>query len=448
MTALRKDSRIGQSALSFAARKVSPLRYLALATLLLLKSLSPSGTVLRAQAVAITNGEVHTVSGPVIPGGTVVLENGVITAVGRDVAIPTGARIIDASGKIVTPGLFDSSTRLGVTEVGSYQGTSDGSSGNDRMTAAFNVAEGINPNTTLIPVARVEGITRAVVAPGGGASLLAGTSALINLGGGPLSVILQKAPVALYAALGERGAGYEGGARPLALLRLREVFQDALDYAENRSAFDAGNRREYALSRLDLEALAPVVRGEIPLVLSVDRASDILTALKLREEFDLDLILSGVGEGWMVAGDIAAAGVPVMTNAASNLPSFEVLGASFENVSRMHAAGVTVILSSFDGYNVRNLKQEAGFAVSYGMPHGAALRAVTLTPAEVWGVAEAVGSLEPGKVGDVVVWSGDPFELLTSVEHVFINGEEISYDTRQKALFEKYRNLGGRPPWK
>jgi len=448
MTAVRKDPRIGQTAFRNENGGAERLRYTPLLALLLLFFLAGSATALRAQAVAITNGEVHTVSGPVISGGTVVMENGVITAVGRDVAVPSGARVIDASGKIVTPGLFDSSTRLGVTEVGSYQGTSDGSSGNDRVTAAFNVAEGINPNTTLIPVARVEGITRAVVVPGGGASLIAGTSALINLGGSRLSTMLQKTPVAMYAALGERGAGYEGGARPLALLRLREVFQDALDYAEHRSAFDSGNRRGYALSRMDLEALAPLIRGEIPLVLAVDRASDILTALKLGEEFDLDLVLSGVGEGWMVAEDIAAAGVPVLTNAASNLPSFEVLGASYENVARMHAAGVTVILSSFDGYNVRNLKQEAGFAVSYGMPHGAALRAVTLSPAEVWGVAGAVGSLDPGKAGDVVVWSGDPFELLTSVEHVFINGEEISYDTRQKALFEKYRSLDGRPPWK
>jgi imidazolonepropionase-like amidohydrolase len=418
-----------------------------LCVLLALSFSVPSGSVL-AQVVAIRNGEVHTVSGPVIAGGTVILEDGVITAVGRDVAIPDGARIIDASGKVVTPGLFDSSTRLGITEVGSYQGTSDGSSGNDRMTAAFNVSEGINPNSTLIPVTRVEGITRAVVAPGGGVSLIAGTSALINLGGARLSTMLEKTPVAMYAALGEAGAGYAGGARPLALLRLREVFQDALDYAENRTAFDAGNRREYALSRLDLEALLPVVRGEIPMVLTVTRASDILAALRLKEEYELDLVLSGVGEGWMVAEDIAAAGVPVMTNAASNLPSFEALGACYENVARMHEAGVTVMLSSFDGYNVRNLKQEAGIAVSYGMPHEAALRAVTLTPAEIWGVADEIGSLEPGKAGDVVVWSGDPFELLTSVDHVFINGEEILYESRQKALFEKYRRLEGIPPWK
>jgi imidazolonepropionase-like amidohydrolase len=404
-------------------------------------------STLQGQSVAIANGEVHTVSGAVIPGGTVLVEDGIVTAVGRNVAIPPGVRVVDASGKVVTPGFFDSSTRLGVVEIGSYQGTSDGSSSNDRMTAAFNVAEGINPNSTLFPVARVEGITRAVVAPGSGASLIAGTSALINLGEGPLSGMLEKAPLAMYAVLGESGANYQGGARPLALLRLREVFQDALDFDENQPAFEAGARRDYALSRLDLEALVPVVRGDLPLVLQVNRASDILTALKLKDEFGLNLVLSGVGEGWLVAEEIAAAGVPVMTNAISNMPSMEVLSAGYENVARMHRAGVVVVLSSFDAHNVRNLKQEAGFAVSYGLPYEAALRAVTLTPAQVWGVADRIGSLEPGKVGDVVVWSGDPLEAMTSAEMVFINGVEISYETRQKALLEKYRRLDDRPPW-
>jgi imidazolonepropionase-like amidohydrolase len=407
---------------------------------------SPGGA--QAQAVAITNGEVHPVSGPVIQGGTVLMEDGVITAVGRDVEIPSGARIVDASGKVVTPGLFDSSTRLGIVEIGAYQGTSDGSSGNPRMTAAFNVSEGINPNSTLIPVARVEGITRAIVAPGGGASLISGTSALINLGGRRLSEMLEKTPVAMYAAIGERGAMYVGGSRPLALLWLREVFTDVRDYAENRSAFAAGDRRAYSMSRLDLEAMIPVLEGALPLVLSVNRASDILTALKLKEEFGLKMVLSGVGEGWMVAEEIAAAGVPVMTVAASNLPSMEVLGATYENVPRMVDAGVEVILTSFDAHNARNLKFQAGIAVSYGVRHQDALRSVTLTPAEVWGVESAVGSLEPGKAGDVVVWSGDPFEILTSVEHVFISGEEISYETRQKALFERYRSIEKLPPWK
>lgn len=427
---------------SVAAYPESVLRALVLLTL----AVCPAAA--SAQTVAITNGEVHTVSGPVISGGTVLVVEGVITAVGRDVPIPLFTEVVDAGGKIVTPGFFDSSTRLGVVEIGSYQGTSDGSSANDRMTAAFNVAEGINPNSTLFPVARVEGITRAVVAPSPGASLIAGTSALINLGGGSLSGMLERSPLAMYAVLGEGGANYEGGARPLALLRLREAFEDARDFARNRDAFEAGNRREYSLSRLDLEALGPVVSGDLPLVLQVDRASDILTALALRDELGLNLVLSGVGEGWMVADEIAASGIPVMTHAISNIPSMEALGAAFENVARMHEAGVTLILSSFDAHNVRNLKEEAGFAVSYGLPYDVALQAVTLTPARVWGVGDRIGSLEPGKVGDVVIWSGDPFEAMSSAERVFIDGVEISYDTRQKALLEKYRNLANLPPWR
>lgn len=428
---------------------VVPCRLVSFFALLTFLAVLPAGSApLAAQAIAITNGEVHTVSGPVIPSGTILMEDGVITAVGRDVQVPPGARVIDATGKVVTPGLFDSSTRLGVTEIGSYEGTSDSSSDNDRMTAAFNVAQGINPNSTLIPVARVEGITRAVVAPGGGATLIAGTSALISLGGNRLQDMVQRSPVAMYTVLGEGGARHQGGARPLALLRLREIFTEVRDYMENKQAFLAGDWRDLSLSRLDLEALIPVVRGEMPLVVTVNRASDILTALELGEEFSLKLVLSGAGEGWMVAREIAAAAVPVMTRVASNLPSMENLGASYENVARMHEAGVKVIIASFDAHNVRNLKQDAGFAVSYGLPHAEALRAVTLYPAQVWGVVDVLGSLEPGKAGDVVVWSGDPFELLTSVEHVFINGVEISYDTRQKALFERYRNLEARPPWK
>lgn len=401
----------------------------------------------RAQSVAITNGEVHTGTGSVILGGTVLVEDGVITAVGTDVTVPRGVRVVDATGKVITPGFFDSSTSLGVVEIGSYQGTNDGSSGNDRMTAAFNTAEGINPNSSLFPVARVAGTTRAVVAPGRGASLIAGTSALINLGGASLSEMLEEAPLAMYAVLGEGGANYEGGARPLALLRLREIFEDVEDFAENWEAYEAGNRREYSLSRLDLEALVPVVTGEMPLVVTVNRASDILSALALAEEYELDVVLNGVGEGWMVAEEIAAAGVPVMTKTISNLPTMEALGAGYENVARMHGAGVSVILSSFDAHNARNLKQEAGFAVAYGLPYEAALQAVTLIPARVWGVDDRLGSLESGKVGDVVIWSGDPFEVMVSAERVFIDGVEISYETRQKALLEKYRSLERRPPW-
>jgi imidazolonepropionase-like amidohydrolase len=198
------------------------------------------------------------------------------------------------------------------------------------------------------------------------------------------------------------------------------------------------------MSSADLRALAPVAAGEMPLVVTVHRASDILDMLRLQEH-GVDLILSGVLEGWMVAKDIADAGVPVIINPMTNLPTFQSLGASYENAARLHEAGVEVVIASFDAHNVRNIKQAAGMAVSYGMPHEAALRSITAAPAELWGL-ENTGTLAVGNVGDVVVWSGDPLELTTYVEHVFIDGVAVSLETRQRALFRKYRSLDNLPP--
>ncbi|HEY0809157.1 MAG TPA: amidohydrolase family protein, partial [Longimicrobiales bacterium] len=253
-------------------------------------------------------------------------------------------------------------------------------------------------------------------------------------------------PVAMYAVLGQSGAGRAGGSRAAAILRLREALQDARDYAANRRAFESAQRRDYALSRLDLDALLPVIRGELPLVINVSRASDILSAIRIAREFDLRLILSSVDEGWMVARDIAAANVPVIINPMNNLPGMETLGITLENAARLNAAGVQVIFATFDAHNARNLKQLAGNAVSYGMPFDAALRAITLNPARVWGIADRYGTLEVGKDADVVVWSGDPLELTTTVEHVFINGREMSKETRQRMLFDRYRRVGGAMP--
>jgi hypothetical protein len=195
------------------------------------------------------------------------------------------------------------------------------------------------------------------------------------------------------------------------------------------------------VSRLDLQALVPVVRGQVPLAIAADRASDILVALRLAREFRLRLVLIGAAEGWMVAREIATAGVPVVVNPLQNIPSFERLGATLENAGRLASAGVHVALASFETHNARKLKQGAGNAVAHGMPYAAALRAVTLTPAEIWGVADRYGSIEPGKDADLVIWDGDPFELTTRVEHVFIRGREVPPDTRQRELFERYRHV-------
>jgi len=217
--------------------------------------------------------------------------------------------------------------------------------------------------------------------------------------------------------------------------------QDAKDYAANRSAFESAQRRAYALSRLDLEALVPVVRGQEPIVIDVNRASDILGALRLAREYNLKLILSGVAEGWMVAREIAAARVPVIMDPMRNLPGFESLGITLENAARLQGAGVNLSFASYDSHNSRNIRQQAGNAVSYGMPYDAALRSLTVEPARLWGIDDHYGTLEAGKAADVVIWSGDPLELTTTAEHVFVDGREVSKETRQEDLFRRYRTL-------
>jgi imidazolonepropionase-like amidohydrolase len=400
---------------------------------------------LEAQAIAITNARIHPIAGPVIPRGTVVIEGGRITAVGPNVAVPDGARVIDASGKVVTPGFLDNASTLGLVEIDAEPGTNDMSTSDDAITAAFTVVDAINPLSTLIPVTRVEGITRAVVQPQNGASLIAGTGALIDLGGDRVSAILHRHPTAMYAVLGESGAARAGGSRGAAALRLREALEDARDYAANRAAYAESRRRDYALSRLDLEALVPVVEGAAPLAVGVHRASDILVTLRLAQDFGLRLILMGVAEGWTVAGDIAGAGVPVVMDPMQNIPQFERLATTLENAARLDRAGVNVAFATFDAHNSRTLKQLAGNAVAYGMPYDAALRAVTVNGARIWGIDDRYGTLEVGRDADVVVWAGDPFELATTVEHVFIRGREMSKNTRQRELLERYRSTPTRP---
>src|SRR5437868_4880691 len=406
------------------------------------------GAAANAQTIAITGGKVYPVSGPMIENGTVVITNGKISAVGANVPIPAGAQRIDATGKIVTPGFVDASTQLGVQEVAAVNDTRDMSArGKDNIAAAFTVWEGLNPNSVMMAPARKEGITSFVVVPTGG--LIAGQAALVDVVPGTTTDMIIRAPVAMVAEVGDpQSAGLNS--RGELIVKLREVLEDTRYFQSHRDAFDRAQTRQFAASRLDLQALIPVIEGRLPLLLTVDRESDIDAAMRLARDYNVKLMIGGGAEAWMMADKLAAARIPVLTGAMNNIPAgFAALGQRQENAGLLRKAGVPVALIGNAGggdeeaFNVRNLKQEAGNAVSYGMTWDDALRAVTLTPAEFFGAADRVGSLRPGREGNVVVWSGDPFEFTTRAEHVFVHGREYHDKTRQDLLIERYRNMPG-----
>jgi imidazolonepropionase-like amidohydrolase len=395
--------------------------------------------LLLLQTIAITGATVLPVSGPKLEHATVLIRNGKITAVGPSVAIPAGATRLDATSMWVTPGLLDGSGQMGLVEVDAAAGTRDAEQRSDTVAAAFNVAEGINPASTLIAITRIGGVTTTLAMPQTG--LIRGQAVLIDLDGLTLEAMLVKSPVAVVAELSEATKGAGGGSRAGAAARLRRVLDDALEYGRRKADWARAQMHPLAAPIADLAALAPVLRGELPLIVIANRRSDIATALRIGREYRLRLILAGAAEGWEMAAEIARARVPVLVQPLDNVPSYDALGIRYSNAALLTRAGVKVALLETNTHNARNLRQQAGNAVSYGMRWDEALRAVTLSPAEIFGVAARYGSLDSGKVANVVVWSGDPFELSTRVEHVFIRGAEIPLRSRQTELLERYRTL-------
>ena len=409
------------------------------AALIVLTALAPA----RAQAqrdLAIVGARVHTEPGAVIENATIVVRDGRVRAVGTNVAVPAGALRIDGAGKVVTAGLIDPSTRLGLVEVALEDSTVDGSfgrGGEDVVHAAYRAADGYNPRSVAIPVSRTGGVTSVVTAPEGG--LVSGTGAwaqLVDDG----DAILAPA-VAMYASLGQRGAAAAGGSRSMAVERLRELLSDAAEYGRRRAAYERNQSRPLAAERLDLVALGPVVQGRIPLVVRAHRASDIRAALRLARELRLRLVIEGGAEAWTVAAELATARVGVILDPTANLPSdFDRVYVRDDAAVVLAAAGVDVALSSLgSATGVRALRQLAGIAVAQGLSPDAALAAVTTVPARLFGLDR--GRIRPGAVADLVVWSGDPFELSTRAERVIIAGEEQSTRTRQTLLLERYRAL-------
>ncbi|HEY0971726.1 MAG TPA: amidohydrolase family protein [Gemmatimonadales bacterium] len=399
-----------------------------------------------AQTIAITGGRVFPVSGPVIESGTVLIRDGRIVAVGADVAVPADARRVDATGKWVTPGLLDAATHLGVVEIGAVGETRDfAARGRDAIAAAFRVADGLNPRSVLIDQAREGGVTSVLVLPAGG--LVAGQAAVIDLlEGADATEMIVRSPVAMVAQL-ESPQAAGTGARGELLLRMRELLDDVRAYSSSRRAFESGNTREFIASRADLEAMIPVLEGRLPLIVAADRASDIQAVLRLAKEYGLKVMIAGGAEAWMVASELAAANVPVLTGSLTNIPySFAMLGSRQENPALLRRSGVSVLLtgeggSDAEAFNVRNIRYAAGNAVAYGMSWDDALRSLTLEPARAFGLGDRVGTLAPGLVANVVVWSGDPFEFSSSADHVFVRGQEITTPSRAELLEQRYRTL-------
>ncbi|WOK36264.1 amidohydrolase family protein [Sphingomonas sp. C3-2] len=402
-----------------------------------------------AETIAITGGTVALGDGSApIENGTVVLRDGRIVAAGRGVAVPAGAATVDASGKWVTPGIVAGFSRLAIVEVEGVAQTNDASARNTLWSAALDVAPAVNPSATPIAINRTAGVTRAIVSPGVGTTMFAGQGAVIDLGNDMDA--LTKRQAFQFVEFGEAGARAAGGSRPAAFLQFRSSLQNAERYARNPAGYD-GNSKDAILSTADAAALVPVVKGQMPLLVHVERGVDILNVLDLRREFPaLKLVLVGASEGWTVAPQIAASGVPVIASALNDLPgSFEALAATQSNIGRMKAAGVKVsigMINDNDANQARQSPQYAGNLVALqkvpgatGLDWGAAFAAITSGPAEAIGLGGEIGSLKAGRRADVVLWDGDPLELASAAERVWIDGIEQPLDNRQTKLRDRYR---------
>ncbi len=433
-----------------------------------------------AETVAITNGMLATGdgSGP-IQGGTVVIRDGRIVAAGPGVAVPAGARVIDATGKWVTPGIVAGFSRLGLADVDlGANGADDTSARTGPFSAAIDVTPAINPFYTPIAVNRADGVTRALVAPATARSIFAGQGAVIDTGADMDPV--TKARAFQFVELGEAGANDAGGSRASAHILFRNALREARElqrYAgplasvrggepdtrarpivrnPNESRIygpDARRSEDVLLTRFDAAALVPVLQGRQYLLVHVERASDILQVLALGRDFpSLKLVLVGASEGWLVADRIAERGIPVIASAVNDLPaSFEQLAATQSNVGRMRAAGVKVSIGMIDDNDTRQLfneRQYAGNLVALakvpganGLSWGEALAAITSGPAQAIGLGGEIGSLAPGRRGDVVIWSGDPLDTRSAAETVFIDGVRQPLESHQTRLLERYRYL-------
>lgn len=424
-------------------------RYQVASTLLVLAGIA------NAQTTAITGARVHTV-GPqgTLENATVLIEDGRITAVGPDVAIPAVAERVDASGRIVTPGLFSPLGALGLSEVDGVAATNDATQRGERFTASFDVAMAYNPRSIIVGISRVDGVTRAGITPRAGgiddegnrSHVLSGLGSVVHLGNSPEYVVSHGGMV--VANLGESGSAVAGGSRAAAIQIIRAALDDALDYRQNKAAYDRGDWRDYSFSAADLDALVTVLDGTAGMVFNVNRASDISAVIDIAESYRLRAVIAGGAEAWMVAAELAEARIPVILDGVNNLPgNFDRINARHDSSRLLADAGVSFAFGAgLSAHNSRLLTQSAGNAVANGLSWDDALAAITLAPAQIWGVDARLGSIEVGKAADLVIWPDDPLEITTYPDQVYIGGEAINMQSRQTLLRDRYLQRSEKPP--
>ena len=406
----------------------------------------------RKGTTAIRNATIVPVSGPSIANGTIVFANGVITAVGANVSVPAGATVVDGTGLFVYPGMIDSGSNVGLVEMDSVPGTVDTAEIGDFNPNA-QAAVAINPHSEVVPVTRVNGVTHVLSVPEGG--IISGQSALVQLVGWTPPEMVVKTPAAMHvrfprlrssspfapAPADEEAEKEQRKAYTRSVDQLRDVLRDAQAYAKAAAA-RANDRNVRRFDRdLVLEALVPVVEGRMPVVMHANLARDIKAALEFADEFKLKVILAGAHDVARVVDDVKRRNIPVILGPILSLPQREddPYDLLFTNAKTLHDAGIPFAIQTADAHNARNLPYHAAASAAFGLPKDVALKSVTLYPAQIWGVADRLGSLETGKNASLIVTDGDPLEIRTNVRRVYINGEEIPMDSRHTLLYEKFR---------
>jgi len=402
-----------------------------------------------AQELVIRGGTVHTLAGADIPNGAVLIRGGRIAAVGATVPAAAGAAVIDATGKHVYPGLFDAITQLGLTEIGAVDVTND-------LTelGTFNPhllgATAVHPSSEHIPVARANGVTHAVATPGVRPGGIGGHGSLVNLDGWTVEEMLVAPSVGMiveWPGIQTRGGGFGGGAQ--AERSYRDAKRQHDERVDSLTAwFDAARQYDHAVRSgttvtrdLRLEGFGQVLDGSVPLLVTANTTREILEGLAFADAQKVRIVILGGEEAWKVADTLAARNVPVILGRTAALPSGENEGydEKYAQPGKLHAAGVRFAISTFDASDSRTVPYEAGFAVPYGLPADEALKAITVYPAQILGVDDRLGTIEVGKIANLIVTDGNPLEIQTRVEHVVIAGRDVSLENKHQALYEKYR---------